>query len=297
MQRLLGLGYKEAKKKPGLFYKRCIMGVAFVRLGWHSSYGSSWHGMWFSFKFQSKGHPTEKEKDIVMLQLKLLKIDFNPCEQSGKYPESLGRLLSYDICERCYDQPRPKDCWLNSLMKNIGQDIVEFERSPQCVVCHRHFCKNWKSSNHHVEYFPEEIVSVHPECHTKIHHTNEFLHLRPPDGDSAKFYDYVPATNTMRLPPFLYRLCMAARAESRAANKAARAKAKADDKAAKSKARADAKALRMAKAKRERDAYEAKHRPSARHNIVTRIPVDEKARDTQLAKEKAIIDRMRSKFA
>ncbi len=42
---------------------------------------------------------------------------------------------------------------------------------------------------HHVSYFPEKTILVCKNCHQKIHHTEEFQELKPPTGDSKKFYN------------------------------------------------------------------------------------------------------------
>ncbi len=56
---------------------------------------------------------------------------------------------------------------------------------------------------HHISYFPENKILVCRKCHTKIHHTDNYPDLKPPIGDSKKFYkggiDGVMLNSTMPL--------------------------------------------------------------------------------------------------
>ena len=364
------IGYTESERR-GIFYKKCLSGTAFVHLSWHEQHKTlSLFNLTLDFQCQSVRHPPPKqERDIALLQVKLLGINENECSDRMRkwlyggacprcnehqpptacrvqqelvktmnrikrleqwpqcavcgyrivgwgnssahyihYPEikinvhpDCHRIIhhtdgflplnggpcycrpvyppppysdsdsdsdDYRECPTCGEFPTDKDCWIDCHKKKIRIAIAEFEKLPKCAVCNLRFGNDEKPIIHHTAYFPESTVPVHHICHMTIHHTGEFLHLRPPDGDGAKFYSQ----------------------SYRDEKKATREKNIAQQDA-------EAKALRIAKAKREQDIYEATHRPSARHNIVPHIPVDEKARDAQLAKEKAIIDRMRSKFA
>lgn len=41
---------------------------------------------------------------------------------------------------------------------------------------------------HHISYYPERVMVVCPECHSKIHHSDIYPKLKPPLGESKRFY-------------------------------------------------------------------------------------------------------------
>jgi predicted RNA-binding Zn-ribbon protein involved in translation (DUF1610 family) len=46
-----------------------------------------------------------------------------------------------------------------------------------------------KAQIHHTSYFPEKTILVCNKCHQRIHRTEELRELKPPSGDSRKFYN------------------------------------------------------------------------------------------------------------
>ena len=60
-----------------------------------------------------------------------------------------------------------------------------------CQVCFTPIYHN--TINHHIEYFPEKIISVHSHCHNEIHKSWNHSHLRPVEGESKRFYSLKPS--------------------------------------------------------------------------------------------------------
>jgi hypothetical protein len=56
-----------------------------------------------------------------------------------------------------------------------------------CQVCGQKI-ELLKEIRHHVSYFPEKVIFVHPGCHNKIHKTDLFLSLRPSQDEISRFY-------------------------------------------------------------------------------------------------------------
>lgn len=90
--------------------------------------------------------------------------------------------------------PFERMLWLNLGLWESGRmsvDVPEYVRVPpfwQCAACEGVFAREVDSVSHHVSYFPERVVVVCRSCHGKIHRSEKYPLLRPPDGDSAKFY-------------------------------------------------------------------------------------------------------------
>ena len=65
-------------------------------------------------------------------------------------------------------------------------DIVN-NHKPICPVCNKEIELD-QVVNHHISYFPEKTIPVHRSCHSTIHHSNKFPHLKPKKGEAEKFY-------------------------------------------------------------------------------------------------------------
>ena len=170
---LLNLGYMQAKKNPKVFYKRCMSGIVFVRLGWHSTFGSDWYGVRIGYKPFSLRHLNEQDRNTILQQLRLLGINFHISAIHNEIPEWMSLWLGYDICPHCpnswSDKPKLTDCLTASLVRETRQAVDAFESSPICAACHQHYAEREKTAKHHVTYYPEWIVPVHKQCHTEIH--------------------------------------------------------------------------------------------------------------------------------
>ncbi|MDQ2052790.1 DEAD/DEAH box helicase family protein, partial [Natronolimnohabitans sp. A-GB9] len=94
----------------------------------------------------------------------------NPFGPADGYCESCGRDFSdsgYYCSEECEREERPdRFC-------RACEDRVD----PSEVV------------RHHVSYFPEEIVVVCQSCHNKIHFSDQYPELTPPEEEIRRFYD------------------------------------------------------------------------------------------------------------
>ena len=62
----------------------------------------------------------------------------------------------------------------------------KFDHLIKCQVCYCPIIN--KIIPHHIEYFPELIIIVCESCHSIIHFTWEYPHLRPRRGEADKFY-------------------------------------------------------------------------------------------------------------
>lgn len=77
------------------------------------------------------------------------------------------------------------DTWseLYSLLSVFDREIRE-----TCEACEKPFYGRPRL-NHHVSYFPEDIVEIHRSCHMKIHRTDKYPDLKPPEGDYKRFIE------------------------------------------------------------------------------------------------------------
>ncbi|WP_363463674.1 DEAD/DEAH box helicase [Halogeometricum borinquense] len=94
----------------------------------------------------------------------------NPFGPEDGYCESCGRDFSdsgYFCSEDCEREERP-DRFCGACEERV--DAAETIR-------------------HHVSYFPEETVTVCRACHNKIHFSDQYPELTPPEEDIRRFYD------------------------------------------------------------------------------------------------------------
>ena len=56
-----------------------------------------------------------------------------------------------------------------------------------CEVCGNKI-EFFKGVRHHISYFPEKVILVHPGCHNVIHKTDKFPGLKPSEEEIARFY-------------------------------------------------------------------------------------------------------------
>jgi hypothetical protein len=57
--------------------------------------------------------------------------------------------------------------------------------SMECPLCKKRFPFE-KMHEHHIKYFPPEMITVCVHCHKTIHTTNKYPHLRPPLSEQKK---------------------------------------------------------------------------------------------------------------
>lgn len=59
----------------------------------------------------------------------------------------------------------------------------------ECYACHNIIEVGQTIINHHISYFPENIVKVHGGCHTKIHgFKSKFPYLKPNPAQVRRWY-------------------------------------------------------------------------------------------------------------
>ena len=97
--------------------------------------------------------------------------DFCSADCKLKYERSL--IVVCTVCgaeERFWDEPEPPG-----------------PMDELCAVCNKQQCAH-NSIEHHISYFPEDIISVHRGCHLRIHRTDNFPELKPTQWDTKRFY-------------------------------------------------------------------------------------------------------------
>ena len=189
-QKIYDLGYLRSNRKPGVCYKKCIAGVAFLdyrNIGLVPRAIQVEEGPQFRFKVEK---PYWKSIRARELQKKLL--DENKIKFQLSFYATLERLnelnqgKSDGYCKFCTN-----DFEDDGLFCSKGCETQYNNQG--AVICGACFMPilglNGKSApEHHVSYFPEETIPVHQSCHLEIHRSDKYLHLRPPEDDKDKFY-------------------------------------------------------------------------------------------------------------
>ena len=147
-----------------------------------------------SLTFDNYDYVTKYLKDRFNLPLFLANSELSPEDQNG---------TCYS-CGKKFSQPGffcSDDCRLRFIRRYIASHLNSSNKF--CELCKMRIlephlveefspyltieAKN-KGEVHHISYFPEKTMVVCDECHQKIHNSNEFPHLRPPEGESKRFY-------------------------------------------------------------------------------------------------------------
>ena len=102
---------------------------------------------------------------------------------SHKYGVTFPNTLPYNVSfKEMHD--------INDMLSNIN-DYLDRYVSDVCLVCNKIIGHDFYE-RHHISYYPEITILVHQECHNKIHHTDDYPHLkRYFSGDGTDFYNDV----------------------------------------------------------------------------------------------------------
>lgn len=197
-QILLRSGYKEAKDKKNLFYRKNELGCFFADMR-----GTSMVPIWqdsrplFYYSFKKEGANWGKRR-LIKQELENLFKEGCVCRLSHESPidnEEFEGTSSF------YHEDDGIFIWDDGYCKYCGKDfqgegsfcspecktkcLDELKKS--CSVCNEKM-DFYTGIKHHISYFPEKIVFVHLKCHNKIHKTNLYPHLRPNAEEIKAFY-------------------------------------------------------------------------------------------------------------
>jgi len=193
---LLRSGYKEAKGKPNLFFRKTSHGILFADMR-----GTKDVPMWsdirplFFWNFDKSVEKWIRRRLIKQELLSLAKdgcecrITFNHMAYSDEFPFGCAwgewELYEWDDghCRVCGKDFRSDESFCSTECKQTWEDALK----ETCKVCDKKILLG-KVVMHHVKYFPPEIIAVHASCHNKIHKTNLYPNLRPGKDEIEKFY-------------------------------------------------------------------------------------------------------------
>lgn len=109
------------------------------------------------------------------------------------------------FCDRCFNI----EFYKRKALQEYQDFLVAVSKLKSCFVCKKtifttktkaetptdYEYEKWlfryspvKGVIHHISYFPESTISVCTDCHNLIHNTYKFPELKPPKGESMKFY-------------------------------------------------------------------------------------------------------------
>ena len=186
--KIFELGYKESQTKKGLFYKTCLTGTAYFDFRNVGELPREMQIQEGPMHYYFDNPMTWKSRRVRNTQRQIL--DNN----NIKYRLSFYKKYSEEIEEFEMDEG---DGFCKFCKKDFEDEGVFCEKACEKMYLQKHVvlceaCQTPVTPDdeilHHVEYFPEEIVSAHTSCHQKIHKTMEYADLRPPEGDSRKYY-------------------------------------------------------------------------------------------------------------
>lgn len=194
---LVANGYFESKNKPNLFCKRIPQGWFYADMR-----GTEEVPIWkdtrplFYWKLNSETPKWERRRLIKKELVDLFSIGC-PCrlsfyayrseefEYTNVFIDENAGIFMWDdgYCRFC-----GKDCQCeSSFCSKECEEKYENALKTPCEVCNNKI-DLFKEVRHHISYSPEKVVFVHASCHTKIHITNEFPHLKPSKDEIERFY-------------------------------------------------------------------------------------------------------------
>jgi len=195
--RLSKLGYDESRTKPNLFYHSPTGDVAFF----------------MDMRGTSVIDVTENTKPLFYWNIelsmpnwakrRLLKEERERLAEHG-VPLRLSGARLFDGLghsdtdgEGTVSNPfGPADGYCNSCGRDFGDsglycsEECEREERPNrfCTACEERV-EHDDIIRHHVSYFPEDVVVVCRSCHNKIHFSDQYPELTPPEEEIRRFYD------------------------------------------------------------------------------------------------------------
>ncbi len=201
---LLRLGYREARSKPNLFFRKAEEGVCFADLR-----GTDIIAIWedprpmFYARFQA---PRWKQNRLMREELERLREGGCAVRQSfyveGEWEESDDWDGYCKECEKDFRRDGlfcSKECEERDRRRRAARRVIQ---SPMCAVCQRRIVESdysgWNPGNHlgedlprrlivhHVSYEPEETIEVCQGCHNRIHHGKDPQYERWKPRDRSK---------------------------------------------------------------------------------------------------------------
>ena len=185
--RIHNLGYIEHLSKKGLFWKNCSPGIAFLdhRIDTDFPYKMQYEAgarHYFSPKEPQWKSIRNKRFEEAFLIEHGIKFDPPIVDSYETVSELTGRPED-GYCQFCNKDFQDKGVFCNSECERDFKNQVHW----LCEACQEPI-DIWDAVRHHVSYFPEEIVNVHQKCHMEIHRTDKYLHLRPAQDDTDRYY-------------------------------------------------------------------------------------------------------------
>jgi len=199
---LVECGYSAASSKPNLFYRKSAGIVFFADMQ-----GTKEIPIWsdtspMMYWIIPSEVPTWKARRLVAEEYRLLWDLGCRCRFSNEATMEGTGIFG---ASRFLDDSEGIISWPDGFCVECGADFAsdgdfcstecelrdKDRHSDRCAACGG-IVEYDERIDHHASYFPEEIVTVHRSCHGRIHKGTAFKDLRPPAGDSEKFYGSKP---------------------------------------------------------------------------------------------------------
>ena len=183
-------GYRESANKPNLFYKPLSTGAVFADMRGHGQilvWVHSKNPGWWNVRIANRAFRKLRTEHFSSYLINTLEgYDNGYCRICGKDFQDNGLYCS-DECKKIADE--------NKRIAFYKQFIITYNPDKNkylflCQVCGKIIGSN-PYENHHISYYPQASIPVHCKCHQKIHHTDLYTHLKPPNGDGKDFYNNV----------------------------------------------------------------------------------------------------------
>ena len=187
--KIFDLDYSQKNnEKKGLFSKKCYKATAYLdyrNVGQLPRSIQVNEGPMFYIYPVGKSKPSWQTRRVEKLQREIL--EKNGIRYRLSYYHESGQGDGYCcFCNKDFQD----EGWCCSpeceiLYKN------QFDRGI-CAVCFAPFTyfSNERTIRHHVQYYPEEIVEVHENCHKEIHSgSEEYAYLLPLQDEVNQFYE------------------------------------------------------------------------------------------------------------
>jgi hypothetical protein len=203
--RIHSLGYVEHDEKRGLFKKQSSTGTAYLdhRIDTEFPYrGQYLAGPRFYFRASNpkwKSVRTSRFEEALLIEHGI-KFDqtftiFEANSDEQGIPED-------GFCQFCNNDFQDEGMFCSEEFKRDNQNQIH----NLCEACQEPL-EGRAVTRHHISYYPEQVVSVHQSCHMEIHRSDKYLHLRPADNDTNRFYKKGKHTNeNVPLPKYTGRL-------------------------------------------------------------------------------------------
>jgi len=186
--KLLDLGYRESKFTKGIFYKKCRFGTSkldFRNVGFLSRSEQVKEGPLFYYSPIQSTWQSRRERKSERKLLDSNKIKYRHSSKE-KFLEKVHEEGD-GFCVFCNIDFQDEGLHCSKECERMCQNFpTEF-----CDACFEPISFQFRHENtieHHISYFPEELIVVHKECHNVIHNSWEYPHLRPSQDETDKFY-------------------------------------------------------------------------------------------------------------